>query len=179
MANQALNQVPEVQESIINNVKCFLAVMNDGSIQQMSKELMAQVLEGLLPVADINNRGLMDKGIISKSLGRSGDENQQITIIKRVGSSYYSGFISVYKGGYEDIYVLSLVGGEHYIKKISGNDRGPNYEFYKNSNNDLIIKSVSTQSFRLKILLFDSLSIDYSQCMKDNSDTDLTKIDIQ
>ena len=55
MANQALNQVPEVQESIINNVKCFLAVMADGSIQQMSKELMAQVLEELLPLDRMND----------------------------------------------------------------------------------------------------------------------------
>ena len=48
MANQKLNEVTTVPTASINNVKTFLAVMNDGSIQQMSKEDMATVLGGLL-----------------------------------------------------------------------------------------------------------------------------------
>lgn len=48
MANQKLNEVTTVPTASINNVKTFLAVMNDGSIQQMSKADMATVLGGLL-----------------------------------------------------------------------------------------------------------------------------------
>lgn len=48
MANQKLNEVTTVPTASINNVKTFLAVMNDGSIQQMSKADMATVLGGLI-----------------------------------------------------------------------------------------------------------------------------------
>ena len=44
MANKKLNEVTTVSSANISNVKTFLAVMNDGSIQQMSKEDMASVL---------------------------------------------------------------------------------------------------------------------------------------
>ncbi len=48
MADKKLNEVTTVPTASINNVKTFLAVMNDGSIQQMSKADMATVLGGLL-----------------------------------------------------------------------------------------------------------------------------------
>lgn len=48
MANQKLNEVTTVPTASINNVKTFLAVMNDGSIQQMTKADMASVLGGLI-----------------------------------------------------------------------------------------------------------------------------------
>lgn len=43
MANQALNQVPEVQNSELANVDYFLSVMKNGDIKKMSKEDMASV----------------------------------------------------------------------------------------------------------------------------------------
>lgn len=42
----ALAEFPQVPTVSINNVKNFLAVMTDGSIQQMSKADMASVLGG-------------------------------------------------------------------------------------------------------------------------------------
>lgn len=44
MADKKLNEVTTVSTGTLNNVKNFLAVMNDGSIQQMSKEDMASVV---------------------------------------------------------------------------------------------------------------------------------------
>lgn len=55
MANQKLNEVTTVPTASINNVKTFLAVMNDGSIQQMSKEDMATVLGGLIDMGIIQS----------------------------------------------------------------------------------------------------------------------------
>lgn len=46
MANQDLSKVTTVPTASINNVKTFLAVMNDGSIQQMTKADMASVVGG-------------------------------------------------------------------------------------------------------------------------------------
>lgn len=54
MANKKLNEVTTVSNANISNVKTFLAVMNDGSIQQMSKEDMASVLGGLLGVIGLH-----------------------------------------------------------------------------------------------------------------------------
>ena len=57
----ALAEFPQVPTVNINNVKTFLAVMANGSIQQMSKENMASVLGELLPEATPTNDGLMSK----------------------------------------------------------------------------------------------------------------------
>lgn len=43
MADKQLNEVTTVNTATLNNVKSFLAIMNDGSIQQMSKQDMAAV----------------------------------------------------------------------------------------------------------------------------------------
>lgn len=48
MANKKLNKVTTVSGADINNVKTFLAVMDDGSIQQMSKADTASVLGELI-----------------------------------------------------------------------------------------------------------------------------------
>lgn len=48
MVNKKLNEVTTVSGVDINNVKTFLAVMNDGSIQQMSKADTASVLGELI-----------------------------------------------------------------------------------------------------------------------------------
>lgn len=53
MANQKLNEVTTVPTASINNVKTFLAVMNDGSIQQMTKADMATVLGELIGLIEL------------------------------------------------------------------------------------------------------------------------------
>ena len=53
MADKPLNQVTKVTD--LSKVKTFLAVMDDNTIQQMSKEDMATVVGGLL---DIQNFGV-------------------------------------------------------------------------------------------------------------------------
>ncbi|MBM6759657.1 hypothetical protein, partial [Bacteroides mediterraneensis] len=61
MADKKLNEVTTVSTGTLNNVKNFLAVMNDGSIQQMSKEDMAEVVGGLIGTATDNKDGLLSK----------------------------------------------------------------------------------------------------------------------
>lgn len=48
MADKPLNQVTKVTD--LSKVKTFLAVMDDNTIQQMSKEDMATVVGGLIGV---------------------------------------------------------------------------------------------------------------------------------
>ena len=68
MANKALNQVSQVQSAELANVKTFLAVMNNGEIKQTSKEDMAAVVGGLLPIVSAIQNGLMSsKGFIERT----------------------------------------------------------------------------------------------------------------
>ena len=48
MEDKKLNEVTTVNSGTLANVKTFLAVMKDGTIQQMSKEDLASVVGGLL-----------------------------------------------------------------------------------------------------------------------------------
>jgi hypothetical protein len=61
MADKPLNEVTKVTN--LNNVKTFLAVMNDNTIQQMSKEDLASVVGGLIGTATTEKNGLMSKDI--------------------------------------------------------------------------------------------------------------------
>ena len=54
MADQKLNEIPQVQSSELANVKAFFALMTNGEIKQMSKEDMASVVGGLLKLANEN-----------------------------------------------------------------------------------------------------------------------------
>ena len=50
MADQKLNEIPQVQSSELANVKAFFALMTNGEIKQMSKKDMASVVGGLLSI---------------------------------------------------------------------------------------------------------------------------------
>lgn len=64
MADKKLNEVTTVNSGTLANVKNFLAVMKDGSIQQMSKEDMASVVGGL--ISTLGLYPFMDKGSLSE-----------------------------------------------------------------------------------------------------------------
>ena len=55
MADQKLNEIPQVQSSELANVKAFFALMTNGEIKQMSKEDMASVVGGLAKPTIFNN----------------------------------------------------------------------------------------------------------------------------
>lgn len=72
MADKKLNEVTKVTN--LNNVKTFLAVMNDNTIQQMSKEDMATVVEGLIGTATTDKNGLLsakDKAFLYQKINGS------------------------------------------------------------------------------------------------------------
>ena len=62
MEDKKLNEVTTVNSGTLANVKTFLAVMKDGTIQQMSKEDLASVVGGLIGLANKDNDGLAYKG---------------------------------------------------------------------------------------------------------------------
>lgn len=61
MADKKLNEVTTVNSGTLANVKNFLAVMKDGTIQQMSKEDLASVVEELIGTATSDKDGLMSR----------------------------------------------------------------------------------------------------------------------
>ena len=64
MEDKKLNEVTTVNSGTLANVKTFLAVMQDGTIQQMSKEDLASVVGELL--SSLGLYPFMDKGKASE-----------------------------------------------------------------------------------------------------------------
>lgn len=101
MANKKLNEVTTVPTASINNVKTFLAVMNDNSIQQMTKEDMATVLGGLMGygkeiyttggtsflLLDTSSAAITCSLLISVSQSQSGRPNLYSVEINRAAGS--------------------------------------------------------------------------------------------
>lgn len=136
---------------------------------------------GLIGTADMVKSGLMDKYIISKLITKSSGVNQQIAIIKSTGiNPYYTGLVSVYRGGINYLYSIATSGENSCVKSLTNNVNSEYIGFYLNTNKDLIIKvSQSTTTFRVRLLLLDSANIDFTGCMVDNLDIDLQKVDIK
>lgn len=94
MANKALNQVSQVQSTELANVKTFLAVMNNGEIKQMSKEDMAAVVGGLLPVADWNETGLMQSNVRQSKVTKQLSQIDECVTVLDNPSKTFCGFIA-------------------------------------------------------------------------------------
>lgn len=91
MADKKLNEVTTVNSGTLANVKNFLAVMNDGSIQQMSKADLASVVGGLLAISHQNRIDCTGKTI-------SQIKNNILEIVKETSSSmtFYNKYTSLY-----------------------------------------------------------------------------------
>lgn len=105
MANQKLNEVTTVPTASINNVKTFLAVMNDNSIQQMNKEDMATVLGELLPTVKPTKNGLMPYTLYSGKNYRTGVIKQEDGNRLKITSKFTSSLEKLV-GGIELKYAL-------------------------------------------------------------------------
>lgn len=139
MADKKLNEVTTVSTGTLNNVKNFLAVMNDGSIQQMSKEDMAAVVGGLIPEASINNNGLMTINQYLKN-GRALNQKGYIKLAESANwYTHYSAIISASSPMSNDgaIYAVDWKGDS--IKKsiINGADTYGNIKFYIGKNGSI------------------------------------------
>lgn len=66
MEDKKLNEVTTVNSNTLANVKTFLAVMKDGTIQQMSKEDLASVVGGLIGTATTKKNGLISSILYSE-----------------------------------------------------------------------------------------------------------------
>lgn len=85
MADKKLNEVTTVNSGTLANVKNFLAVMNDGSIQQMSKEDMASVVGGLV-LPTINTLG--DFGRVFKIYGMAPNDGKHYEFTSQQNGQY-------------------------------------------------------------------------------------------
>ena len=73
MEDKKLNEVTTVNSGTLANVKTFLAVMKDGTIQQMSKEDLASVVGGLLGIDNaIKIKGTLEVGTDLNSINTVG-----------------------------------------------------------------------------------------------------------
>ena len=139
MADKKLNEVTTVSTGTLNNVKNFLAVMNDGSIQQMSKEDMASVVGGLLPYASINNNGLMTINQYLKN-GRALNQKGYIKLAETDNwYTHYSAIIAASSPMSNDgaIYAVDWRGGSLKKAIINGSDVYGNIKFYIGKNGSI------------------------------------------
>lgn len=116
MANQKLNEVTTVPTASINNVKTFLAVMNDNSIQQMTKEDMATVLGGLQNL----NTYFKDRGLTNSD---TFDFNNAATGVYTVNNRQCQnqpineiGVLLCFRSTYIAQFFVSLIGNKTYVR---------------------------------------------------------------
>lgn len=144
---------------------------------------------GLLPNANLTNNGFLDKGILStiESVSANNNGEKQFCLIKNSfdlseadESARICCILYVYHGGETCMYCISALAKKYNIKSMTGYTLN-NIEFYKNTNNDLIIKAKNTSTFTLRLQMYENrtdFGVDLSKCMVSNSDIDLTHISV-
>lgn len=153
MADKKLNEVTTVSTGTLNNVKNFLAVMNDGSIQQMSKEDMAAVVGGLIGKATTDKDGLMPAHRTMSILYSEGKPvkitiptNEGFSLLLTAVKNHESGGQSIINlSGYSNGFIATNIRRGSYISGISYKETS--------SGTDIYVKLVSYVFFSLLILL--------------------------
>lgn len=129
--------------------------------------------EGLIGVAKLNKKGLLDSNILSSLIYASPNAHQQYTIIKSANSdTYCSAIISFYHGGKNGLYsIVTISNKQYYIKNIADQSGNGLFKFYRNDNGDLIFRPTDTSaSNRIRILILDHSNIDFSKCLTLNEE---------
>ena len=162
MADKPLNQVTKVTN--LNNVKTFLAVMNDNTIQQMSKEDMAKVVGGLLSNKGDLASSLLPTGMYFKKYfeGFSGSSILSIELnlsgsnSLRLSCGYPMNQLLV------DVLMSTKTGGDSgkphalYVKRVLGSisQLESAIAYYDKSKNKAIIEMTLTQNLYTTISVF-------------------------
>lgn len=139
----------------------------------ISKQSLVSVAEGLIGVAKLNKKGLLDSNILSSLIYASPNAHQQYTIIKSANSDIYcSAIISFYHGGKNGLYsIVTISNKQYYIKNIADQSGNGLFKFYRNDNGDLIFRPTDTSaSNRIRILILDHSNIDFSKCLTLNEE---------
>lgn len=132
-----------------------------------------KLVEGLLPVAELNKKGLLDSNILSSIISAGQNSKQQYTIIKVSNvDSYCSAIIALYHGGKCGLYSITTISNKnYYIRNLSSASVNDTFFFYKNDNSDLIFHPIEeTASNRIRLLMLDYAGIDFSKCLTHNEE---------
>lgn len=135
--------------------------------------LVLYVAEGLLPVAKLNKKGLLDSNILSNLIYADKNSNQQYTIIKVTNAdSYCSAIIALYHGGVCGLYSITTVSNKnYYIKNLSSESANHSFYFYRNDNGDLIFRpSEESATNRIRLLMLEYANLDFSKCLTLNKE---------
>lgn len=107
MEDKKLNEVTTVNSGTLANVKTFLAVMKDGTIQQMSKEDLASVVGGLIGTADNTKDGLVSSLFAPIKVDDPYPSGPgYIRIKKKIGLSFFFEFFG--NGTHPNLYYIAL-----------------------------------------------------------------------
>ena len=124
-------------------------------------------LEGLIPIANLESKGLLRKGVLSPILVCNKDSVQEVCIVRLASSSsaYIGMILYVYWGGYTGLFFINSKAGNSYIiRKVNGSIISE-IEF-KRKNDHLFVRSkTNTASFRVSALFLDTTGVDLSLSM--------------
>lgn len=124
-------------------------------------------LEGLIPIANLESKGLLRKGVLSPILVCNKDSVQEVCIVRLASSSsaYIGMILYVYWGGYTSLFFINSKAGNSYIiRKVNGSIISE-IEF-KRKNDHLFVRSkTNTASFRVSALFLDTTGVDLSLSM--------------
>lgn len=83
----------------------------------------ASVLEGLIPIANLESKGLLRKGVLSPILVCNKDSVQEVCVVRLASSSnaYIGMILYVYWGGSTGLFFInSKTGNSYIIRKVNG-----------------------------------------------------------
>lgn len=127
----------------------------------------ASVLEGLMPIANLESKGLLRKGVLSPILACNKDSVQEVCVVRLASSSnaYIGMILYVYWGGSTGLFFInSKTGNSYIIRKVNGSMISE-IEF-KRKNDHLFVRSkTNTASFRVSALFLDTTGVDLSLSM--------------
>lgn len=174
MADKKLNEVTKVTD--LSKVKTFLAVMEDNTIQQMSKEDMAAVVGGLIGTATIEKNGLLPYRMASFTTDFSTSD-----IVLNFSTIYnlQSFLITCYLNGTFSTYLVnpSMYQSTNFfeVRYLGRQD----IEIYaKAGDNRIFIKPSSTSNGSLSIQLLNNKSGAFKGLDKGTVPEDFTKINM-
>ena len=124
-------------------------------------------LEELIPIANLESKGLLKKGVLSPILVCNKDSVQEVCVVRLASSSsaYIGMILYVYWGGHTGLFFInSKTGNSYIIRKVNGSIISE-IEF-KRKNDHLFVRSkTNTASFRVSALFLDTTGVDLSLSM--------------
>ena len=156
------NELPTVTDAA--NVR---VLQSSGDAAKMTMQSLASKLGGLIPIANLESKGLLRKGVLSPILACNKDSVQEVCIVRLASSSsaYIGMILYVYWGGHTGLFFInSKTGNSYIIRKVNGSIISE-IEF-KRKNDHLFVRSkTNTASFRVSALFLDTTGVDLSLSM--------------